>query len=337
MTKRFSFKALVALVLALSMILAMTATSLAYKTLRYRSKGAEVSAMQQALKDKGYYTGKVDGSFGGGTLAAVRAFQKDYGLIVDGCAGNNTLQSLYGGPIDVTKTDEKGQTAIGKIPSDPSTLYYTCKGTRVTTLQKALKKLGYYKGEIDGSFGDGTLKAVLAFQRDNGLSMDGWVGTKTAAKITQKSKTKLTLSSTLAVGSKGDSVKKLQTQLYKLGFYNGGDTYGEFGTNTATAVNAFQSKTGETPTGYVTQKMYTRIMGYTGGGSGQTYTTLRKGMTSTAVAELNAKLISLGYAAPAGYEYTDETVEAVKNFQRTYNLDVDGVAGPKTREKLASL
>lgn len=64
------------------------------------SNTAEIKKLQQALKDAGYgsYLGSAgaDGIFGSGTAAAVKAYQKDNGLAVDGIAGNQTLGKLYG-------------------------------------------------------------------------------------------------------------------------------------------------------------------------------------------------------------------------------------------------
>ncbi|MDD4909500.1 MAG: peptidoglycan-binding domain-containing protein [Candidatus Omnitrophica bacterium] len=50
-------------------------------------------------------------------------------------------------------------------------------------IQLALKKAGYYKGEIDGKLGKATKKAVRDFQKANGLSADGIVGKATWAKL----------------------------------------------------------------------------------------------------------------------------------------------------------
>lgn len=58
------------------------------------SRGDEVRQIQQALKDKGYYTGSVDGIFGTQTKNAVIAFQKANSLSADGIAGPNTLSTL---------------------------------------------------------------------------------------------------------------------------------------------------------------------------------------------------------------------------------------------------
>lgn len=62
--------------------------------------GADVSQLQIKLKELGYYTGKLDGIFGGKTEAAVISYQNAKGLKTDGSAGRKTLESLgykYGG------------------------------------------------------------------------------------------------------------------------------------------------------------------------------------------------------------------------------------------------
>lgn len=52
-------------------------------------------------------------------------------------------------------------------------------GQEVRTIQDKLKRWGYYSGEVDGIFGSGTRKAVVAFQKKNGLIADGIVGPNT--------------------------------------------------------------------------------------------------------------------------------------------------------------
>ena len=66
----------------------------AYALSKYGSTGEEVRQIQKKLKSLGYYTGTVDGIFGSGTRAAVKAFQRDCGLTVDGIAGPKTLKYL---------------------------------------------------------------------------------------------------------------------------------------------------------------------------------------------------------------------------------------------------
>ncbi len=65
------------------------------RPLQSGSKGDDVKALQKLLNDQGYEL-EVDGVFGRGTLAAVRAFQKANDLEVDGVAGTATQEALGG-------------------------------------------------------------------------------------------------------------------------------------------------------------------------------------------------------------------------------------------------
>ena len=57
------------------------------------------------------------------------------------------------------------------------------KSSEVVEIQTRLKKWGYYSGEIDGIFGTATKKAVISFQKKNGLVADGIAGSKTLAAM----------------------------------------------------------------------------------------------------------------------------------------------------------
>jgi len=65
--------------------------------------GDDVIELQSRLQYIGYYTGKIDGTFGYGTYWALRNFQEKYGLPVDGIAGLKTRQKL----VDASQYDEK--------------------------------------------------------------------------------------------------------------------------------------------------------------------------------------------------------------------------------------
>ena len=56
-------------------------------------------------------------------------------------------------------------------------------GDEVTRLQQRLKDLGYLNGKVDGKYGGGTKRAVISFQRRNGLKTDGVAGETTLAKL----------------------------------------------------------------------------------------------------------------------------------------------------------
>jgi hypothetical protein len=57
------------------------------------------------------------------------------------------------------------------------------KGPEVKRIQLRLKELGFYRGPLDGDFGGGTENAVRSFQRAEGLTIDGVVGSKTWARL----------------------------------------------------------------------------------------------------------------------------------------------------------
>ena len=64
------------------------------RTLNQGMSGSDVSSLQQRLFDLGYLQFSPDGNFDSRTEAAVEAFQKDHGLVVDGWVGSQTLSAL---------------------------------------------------------------------------------------------------------------------------------------------------------------------------------------------------------------------------------------------------
>lgn len=64
------------------------------KTLRRGSKGTDVTYLQKRLVAKGYYVGEIDSDFGRETENAVKAYQDEHGLVVDGIVGSKTWDSL---------------------------------------------------------------------------------------------------------------------------------------------------------------------------------------------------------------------------------------------------
>ena len=60
---------------------------------------------------------------------------------------------------------------------------YGSRGNEVSQIQEKLKRWGYYNGSIDGIYGSKTLSAVKAFQRKNGLTVNGIAGQKTLSAM----------------------------------------------------------------------------------------------------------------------------------------------------------
>src|SRR5690349_17493442 len=57
------------------------------------------------------------------------------------------------------------------------------QGAQVVSLQNQLKALGFDPGTVDGKFGPGTKKALIAFQKSKGLQADGMVGPASLAAL----------------------------------------------------------------------------------------------------------------------------------------------------------
>ncbi len=91
MDKRRALALLVLLLCLLGLLIPITAQAAALKV---GSQGEQVKTLQTKLKRWGYYSGNVDGVFGGGTKAAVVNFQKANGLTADGVVGAGTAKAL---------------------------------------------------------------------------------------------------------------------------------------------------------------------------------------------------------------------------------------------------
>ena len=289
------------------------------------STGSDVKDLQTKLKKLGYYDAYVDGDYGDTTVAAVKAFQKKYNLTADGIAGKETLKKL-------DSVYENANSA-----KDVDSLRMGDSGSAVKDLQTKLKKLGYYSGTVDSTFGSGTYAAVKAFQKKYNLTADGVAGSETLKKLDSAYKNAHSDKDddSLRKGATGSAVKDLQTKLKKLGFYNA-YVDGSYGDTTVAAVKAFQKKYNLTADGVAGSETLKKLdSAYKNADSDKDDDSLRKGATGSAVKDLQTKLKKLGfYNASIDGDYGDTTVAAVKAFQKKYNLTADGVAGSETLKKL---
>lgn len=153
-------------------------------TLREGARGAEVSDLQESLKRNGADPGDIDGKFGPQTEAAVKQYQTDKGLQVDGVAGPETWGSLQ--KADAAAANKPAETkpagadgATDGTTGSQETLRDGAKGEAVKDLQNKLKAAGVDPGKVDGKFGPRTEAAVKQYQAERGLKQDGVVGPKT--------------------------------------------------------------------------------------------------------------------------------------------------------------
>jgi Putative peptidoglycan binding domain len=96
-----------------------------------------------------------------------------------------------GAPSPTTTTQPPATTTVHTparppVPPPTTTLRPGSSGADVKRLQRALARLGYSTGHVDGSYGPATVAALKRFQRANGLQPDGVLGPKTLRVLTAK-------------------------------------------------------------------------------------------------------------------------------------------------------
>jgi peptidoglycan hydrolase-like protein with peptidoglycan-binding domain len=95
-----------ALSLGATPALAQSSTGSTAPAARAHDKGSDIAQVQKALKEKGHYTGPVDGVMGPQTTAALKAYQKEQRLDVTGRLDDATVGKLGG---SASAPDASGQ------------------------------------------------------------------------------------------------------------------------------------------------------------------------------------------------------------------------------------
>ena len=150
-------------------------------------------------------------------------------------------------------------SAVLARPAAPLSSQYGDRGPKVSLLQAELSRRGYYPWDVDGIYGDLTLKAVERYQRARRLLADGWAGEATLTALfawtasgtpgsTPDASTLQGESDAFGLrgmpvqsgpGACGSHVKQLQEALLARGFYTG-EPDGAYDEATMKAVAAFQ-------------------------------------------------------------------------------------------------
>lgn len=98
---------------------------------------------------------------------ATQIINKYSGVPLSGAAQKDLVEST---PIN--SVDWQIKYAFEKVPKSD-----------LTQIQEDLKLIGLYKGEISGNADEETVRAIMAFQKQNGLAADGALGPQTSKKI----------------------------------------------------------------------------------------------------------------------------------------------------------
>ena len=329
-------------------------------TLRTGSRGAAVEQLQFWLNTLSQYVSSipsvtVDGVYGSGTAAAVRAFQRRYGLTADGVTGRATWEAVYAQFVSIQSDNGTPNAYPG------AALRQGDKGQNVRLVQFWLKiartvYTALNNLKVDGAFGAATKRAVQAFQRYFGLSADGVVGRATWNKLhevyTDIANDLLSeklrpgeFPGTLRRGASGRAVRELQYYLYLMSAYEptlpSVTIDGEYGSATEKAVRAYQRLAGLTADGVAGRatwnSLYARAsrlrlsgpvvtvnrMSYPGA-------PLEVGSAGEAVNYYSVLLARIAYYFPAVSSpgvtaaYTEALAEGTRSFQQLVQLPATG-------------
>lgn len=334
--------------------------------LRTGSTGSAVEQLQFWLNTLAQYESSipsltVDGVYGTGTANAVRAFQRKYGLTVDGVVGRNTWTELY----DQFRSIQSDNGTPNAYPG--TALREGASGQNVRLVQFWLKiartvYTSLSNVTVDGRFGSATAAAVRRFQTYFGLTSDGVVGRTTWNKLYEVYNdiaNKLLSSSlrpgeypgVLRSGSSGTAVRELQFYLYLMSAYESSIPAiaidGQFGASTEAAVRAYQRFAGLTVDGIVGRttwnSLYSRASQLRVSGPVVTLkrlpypgTPLTVGSSGSAVLYYSLLLQRIAYyftsvvSPPLSDQYTDETAAATRSAQELLNLHETGIADAET-------
>ena len=224
-------------------------------------------------------------------------------------------------------------------------------GADVVALQNALLAAGIkVPGGADGDFGPATKSALTAYQSRSGLRTSGEVdeATATALGLTTPAPAAASSSNLLAMGSKGDAVKALQTALMAFGVFVPGGADGVFGSATKTAVSNFQRWNGLPVSGEVDAATASRLeLGASSTPVGVSkpapatntdspFVGMKTGARGDNVKVLQRALIAAGIAVRGGADgvFGSMTAAALTSYQQANGIAANGVVDEVVVSKL---
>ncbi|MCC5615004.1 peptidoglycan-binding protein [Nostoc sp. CHAB 5836] len=211
-----------------------SSTSGQYPVLSQGKTGASVTRLQQRLQQLGYLNANPTGNFGPMTRDAVIAFQRNYRITTNGIVNRQTWNALMG--------------------SSPTPARSSLSTPQVRELQVRLRQLGYFNTNPTGNIGPMTREAVIQFQRNYRLPVDGIANAQVLDSVRRVSTSGYANQQPgrnyLTVGDRGENVRLVQERLSQMGFSNTNPD-GYFNDYTRQSVIAFQQYSQINSTGNV--------------------------------------------------------------------------------------
>lgn len=149
------------------------------------SSASQIKNIQSKLKEKGYYSGNIDGILGSKTREAIVAFQNDVGLVADGIAGPKTLaklglsssQSSEQGSVDINllakviSAEARGEPYVGQVAVGAVILNRIDHPSFPNTLSGVVYQPGAFTCMTDGQINEQTADSSKRAAQD---AINGW-------------------------------------------------------------------------------------------------------------------------------------------------------------------
>lgn len=228
-----------------------------YTQLREGDTGDDVLKLQNRLKELGYYSAEPNGTFDAATTESVKLFEAKYSDQSFGIATVRLQQLLYGD----TAVPE-GEEDTGVQPDAYVELRFGDTGDNVSWLQTRLQELGYFAGDINGSYDYYTACAVMRFEAAYKRELTG-VATVSMQEYlyadearvmgSKQDKSSAGCFIAMAKGDSGADVLLLQQRLAELG-YADATPNGEYNSFTVNLIKQFQENCGLKATGKASEE-----------------------------------------------------------------------------------
>jgi peptidoglycan hydrolase-like protein with peptidoglycan-binding domain len=189
---------------------------------------ASVVEIQTRLRDRGYNITSVNGTLDSTTISAIRAYQTDAGLAVNGQATASLLDQLR---VGTTNSGER-----------------TLTRSEVIRLQNALNERGYDAGPADGVVGPKVRGAIRTYQADANLPLTGSATQTLLASLESSGDSHNGSPPTTGSGNSSAGIMQIEGELQRRGYYVG-EFDGIADNQLRTAISAFQTDAGLPVTG----------------------------------------------------------------------------------------
>ena len=317
--------------------------------LREGDENSLVLELQTMLKELGYYYGDLTGKFGSLTKQAVRKFQDDQDLTVDGVAGSKTMNLLRSMTGRETTGSSGGSVTSYSVAEKDSYFMVNQDGVRLRTTYSlsSAAKTTMDEGKVVQAtrkyIVGGTTWYYITVKKSSGNVYSGYVRAKVLDSISKE--TFIANGGNINLGTSNPEIlgmiritgnnvsirEAADSSSDKVMSANKGDVFFFI----AKSGNWYQLQSGYwVKNTYAVEMSESEIDSYLGSDdySGGTY---REGDSGTMVLWIQEALHELGYYdGDLSGSYGRLTKEAVRLFQKDYGLSADGIAGPKTIAKI---